>query len=423
MKIAFYTFGCTVNQYETQRLRSQFADNGDEITEEGAADVYIINSCAITGSAEKAAIQLIARLKKKNPQAIIVIAGCLVEARKNGNPAEIPGADLIVDNKKLNMVSLVHKLCRNRTEVRQAGNIVSPACVTGSRRFYMGIQNGCDNHCTFCIVPHVRGRSESKPFGEYREELHTYLTQGYQEMVLAGLNLGLYRDGAYTLPDVIQYANAADGIKSIRLSSLEPMHINHELIDALPSLTKLSPHLHISLQSGCERILKQMRRNYTFDEYLSMITKIRERVPGIAISTDIIVGFPGESDSDFEESIQNIIRCSFSDIHIFKYSKREKTPAAAMKDQITEHQKIKRSLLLKGVKLHARYQFMKNFLGESVSVTLLERQCGNWLEGVTGHNIPVRVKSEDPVEPGVYRAKITGMNTEQDLLYGLLAAE
>lgn len=423
MRIAFYTFGCTVNQYETQKIRSLFIENGDEIVEEGIADVYIINSCAITKSAEKGILQLVIRLKKKNPSAIIVVVGCIVELYKKDNRAEIPGADLLVDNRKMNIVSQVCRLCSDGVQGNQKTKAASPALTSGPGRIFLELQKGCDNCCTFCIVPHVRGRSLSKPFSEYREELDCYTAQGYQEIILAGLNLGLYHDGGHTLLDAIQYANSHEGVKSIRLSSLEPMHVDHAFIDALPAMTKLNPHLHISLQSGSDHILKLMRRNYAFEEYLAMITRIRERVPGIAISTDIIVGFPGESESDFQESIQNIIRCSFSDIHIFKYSRRPQTPAAAMKNQVTDHQKSKRALLMKGIKFQARYQFMKEFIGKHEPVILLERQHGDWLEGVTAHNIPIRVQSTAPVDLGLYYAKITGINSRQDLLYGTLVKD
>lgn len=419
MKISFYTFGCTVNNYETQKMRDLFLENGDEIVEDGAADVFIINSCAITSFVEKGALQLINRLKKKNPDAMVVIVGCFGESLKKSGKTEIPGVDLVLDNKKTHIVSQVYQYRHEKIALHSQKKTLSLAPSSG--RALLEIQNGCNNGCTYCIVPHVRGRSVSKPFAEYQQELDKFIARGYQEIVFAGLNLGFYRDGNYSLLDVLQHANAKEGVKSIRLSSLEPMNVGDGFIEALPTITKLNPHLHISLQSGCENTLKAMNRKYTFDEYFSMISKIRQLIPGIAITTDIIVGFPGESDADFQESIQNIIRCNFSDIHIFKYSKRPQTSAAIMKNQVTEHQKIKRSLLLKGVKMQARYQFMRHFVGKDESVILLKRISEDFIEGVTSHNIPILIQSAAPIENGICQAKITGINLEQDSFYGVIA--
>lgn len=418
MKISFYTFGCTVNNYETQKMRDLFIENGDEVVEDGMADVFIINSCAITSSVEKGAVQLMSRLKKKNPDAMIVLMGCFGESLKKNGKVEIPSADLVMDNKKFDIVEQVHKYRKEQSSNPKANKVSSP--VATSKRALLEVQKGCDNGCTYCIVPYVRGRSVSKPFKEYTEELDAFIAQGYEEIVFAGLNLGFYNDGEHTLLDVLKYANAHDGVKSIRLSSLEPMNVGEGFIEALPSITKLNPHLHISLQSGCERTLEMMNRKYTFEEYLAMITKIRELIPNIAITTDIIVGFPGETEADFQESIQNIVKCNFSDIHIFKYSKRGQTPAATMEHQVTEHQKIKRSLLLKGVKMQTRYQYMRQFIGENEDVILLRRVSENLIEGVTSHNFPVFIESSAPIELGLYNAKITGINTEQTSFLGEL---
>ena len=400
-------------------MRCLFIENGDTVVEEGPADVFIINSCAITSVAEKGALQLVTRLRKKHPDAMIVVIGCIVELQKKSGGVEIPGADLVIDNRKFDIVAQVRTYRRGLTSGTQQEKSVS--FVPNCGRVLLEIQKGCDNGCTFCIVPHIRGRSVSKPFQEYKKELGMFVAQGYEEIVFAGLNLGFYRDGDYTLLDVLQYANANNDIKSIRLSSLEPMNVGKGFIDALPTVTKLNPHLHISLQSGCERILKQMNRKYTFEEYLTMITKIRERIPGIAITTDIIVGFPGERESDFQESVQNIIRCNFSDIHIFKYSQRAQTPAAIMKNQVTEHQKAKRALVLRGVKMQARYRFMRDFVGKFESVLLQKRISQDWIEGVTSHNIRILVKSTDPVDYGMLQAKITGIITEQNAFYGVIS--
>ena len=208
-------------------------------------------------------------------------------------------------------------------------------------------------------MPYLRGASTSKTPEEIKEELHSLLSRGCTDIVLAGLNLGLYESEGYAFPDILRMVNDTPGVERIRLSSLEPMNIEDRFINELNSYGKLEPHLHISLQSGCDRILKLMNRNYCFEDYLNMLNAIRKQRPGIAISTDVIVGFPGETEKDFIESVNNIVRCEFSDIHIFKYSPRKGTPAAAMPDQVSEHQKISRATILKGIKLQTKFYFTK----------------------------------------------------------------
>ena len=403
MKISFYTFGCTINSYETQKLKDIFSKQGDEIVEETDSDAVIINSCAITGAAEKNVQRLITRLKRKNSQRIIAVVGCYGEMLHKNGKTKYPDVDILMGNDKFEIFEKIHAY-----DIHHEGSSNSPVKAIAESGF-MQVQNGCDNHCSYCIVPHLRGNSVSKDPIEIREELLDMANSGYKEIVLAGLNLGLYQRDGYDLLDILKMADEIDGIERIRLSSLEPMDVNSRFLEEFPTIKKLVSHLHISLQSGCDNTLKQMNRNYRFEDYLSMITKIREKVPGIAISTDIIVGFPGETENDFQESMLNAARCQFSDIHIFKYSVRKGTPAASMPNQITEHQKTSRAGMLKGIKLQTRYNYLSGFLGKTVNASLFKKTGDSSWEGMTENNIRVFVQGPDMPADGKSQVKITGV--------------
>lgn len=424
MKISFYTFGCTVNSYETQKLKDIFTARGDEAVEELDSDAVVINSCAITGLAEKNVQRLIANLRKRNPDRIIAVVGCFGEMLLQNGRTDYPDVDILLGNDKFGVCDKIHSLCRGgktaRPEVCGQGALRPPRTpFTG----FVQLQSGCDNRCSYCIVPLLRGRSVSRPVAEIRAELEDLAARGYREIVLAGLNLGLYNDGGCRLSDVCQLAEQVEGIERVRLSSLEPMDVNSDFIEKFSGFSKLVSHLHISLQSGSDRILKLMNRNYRFEDYLSMITKIREKAPGIAITTDIIVGFPGESEKDFLESVKNIVSCGFSDIHIFKYSARKGTVAAEMRDQVTEHQKSGRAGLLKGVKMQARYAYNSGFLHKTEPAAFVSRIDDFHWEGVTKHNISVVVRDDGRVSGGGANVKITGIDADHERLTGEIAAK
>ena len=422
MKISFYTFGCLINSYETQKLKEIFIKHGDEIAEDTDSDAVIINSCAVTGSAEKHVQQLVSRLKKKNFGRIIAVIGCYGEMLKKKEKTSLPDVDILLDNNKFGIYEKIHEYAHERGQVSESASSPAKTAEPSQAAFsgFVQVQNGCDNRCSFCIVPHLRGNSVSRPPQEISKEFQDMAALGCREIVLAGLNIGLYKKDGYELIDILHMADGIQGIERIRLSSLEPMDVNSNFIKEFNKIEKLVSHLHIPLQSGSDRILKQMNRNYGFDDYLAVITKIREKMPGIAITTDIIVGFPGETEKDFQESLRNIIRCEFSDIHIFKYSIRKGTPAASMLNQITEHQKTSRTALLKGIKWQTKYNYNYSFLGRIEEASMfkpVEQAC---LEGVTKHNIRVRVlvKNENGLLNGKPNVKITGISEDHEVLTG-----
>jgi threonylcarbamoyladenosine tRNA methylthiotransferase MtaB len=425
MKISIFTFGCTVNNYESQELTRRLEQAGDEVVEGAGADVIIVNSCVITGAAEKGAFQLIERQRGKNPDAAIILTGCYTEyARKNDRTSALPHGAVLLDKKHPDIVNEIHRIYR---ESRKPAAIASaPDAASEARdgefrspRALLGIQNGCSNGCAFCIVPHVRGGSTSTPWVDIEAQIRELSVRGVREFTLSGLNLGSYNHDGLGLTDILERVNAISEVERISLSSLEPMNMGGDFVERLPHITKLVPHLHISLQSGCDRTLTRMNRRYSFAEYEALLADIRAKLPRIAISTDIIVGFPGESEKDFEESILNIAKCQFSDIHIFKYSPRKGTRAAEMESQVTEHQKTRRALLLRGVKTQARYSYYSRFVGETEIVTLLRQSPDGGYEGTTAHGFPVLVREGTP-QGGIVTVKITGMTDNQEALIGVL---
>lgn len=423
MNISFYTFGCTVNNYETQKMRELFSDKGYQIVEGGDADVIIINSCAVTTSVENGVIELFKRIRKKNPEAIIALVGCYGELKKK--KSELQNSDIIWGNNKFDIINEIDKVLKIR-KMQQINHKVNKEPINlnnnSSIRAFLQIQNGCNNYCTYCIVPYLRGKHVSYPLSEIKAELNKLVSAGCKEIVVAGINLGLYNDKGYTFMDVLEQINAMDGVESIRLSSLEPMTLDYGFIDRILKISKLQPHLHISLQSGSDKILSLMNRHYTFNEYLSLITEIRKKINGISITTDVIVGFPGESDNDFKNSCNNIIKCQFSDIHIFKYSKRSGTIAADMPEQTSTHEKLIRSNYLNGIKSQACYSYNSQFIGFTQKVTVFKKHSKNLWEGVTPHNIKIFIKSEDNniSMEGIYNVKITGIHDNGEALIGFI---
>lgn len=460
MKISLYTFGCTVNNYETQKMRQLFVENGDQIIENGTADVIVINSCSITSSADKNSVQLLKRLRNKYPHAIIALVGCYGESIKRSGKTEIMDADIILDNDKFDIITHINRFMNNSlinsklmynalryntsrnstiedsilentiiedsiSEDSMSMNDISknlefskPLSDSSLPRAFLEIQNGCDNFCSYCIVPYLRGKPVSKPFIDIKNELQLLISKGYKEIVFAGMNLALYKHMDYTLIDVLKEADSMNGLVQIRLSSLEPATFTNDFIEQLADIKKLCPHLHISLQSGNNKTLLSMNRKYTFEDYFSIIMKLRDKIKNIAITTDIIVGFPGEGEEDFYKSCNNIVKCSFSDIHIFKYSKRVGTAAAEMLKQVTEHKKSIRSTLLQGIKNQARYNYYNSFIGLIESVLFSKKHATGLWEGVTSHNIKVLVDTNDYIIHKIYHILIIGISENGEYLLG-----
>lgn len=437
MKIAFHTLGCKVNQYETEAISEIFAKAGYErVDEKDFADVYIINTCTVTAMADRKSRQYIRRMKKVNPESIVVVTGCYAQISPQ-EAADVEGVDIIAGtNEKSRLVQFVSKYRQERTkQVHVKGyNELDKYDGTGivinaenRTRAYIKIQEGCNRFCSYCVIPYARGPVRSRNLDEIIKEAECLISAGYRELVLTGINTALYgmeksgrngtdesKDGAFGVEKVIAAIDSLDGDFRIRLSSLEPAVVNADYVRRLLKYRKLCHHLHLSAQSGSDGILKAMNRPYGRKEYMDIVKVLRDFDPLYGISTDVIVGFPGEKESDFEESCRLVSECGFCRTHIFKYSKRPFTKAAEMKGHIAPQVKNRRSEALHAVGKEAAEAFFEMNKGDTAEVLLEEiHEEKNMLVGYTGNYIKTYigissgVKAENMLNRLV-RAKMIG---------------
>ncbi len=384
MKVAFHTLGCKVNSYETQAILEQFQENGFTVVDfQDVADVYIVNTCSVTAEAARKSRQMLHRCKKRSADAIVVAAGCYAQEVKE-ELLHDQTVDMIVGNNEKNKLleavcsflqkkkndperilyeDLTHCTVYEEQSISNQGDHV---------RAYVKIQDGCDRFCSYCIIPYLRGRSRSRSAEDICKEVQTLAQNGYKEIVLTGIDLSDYKDGKMLLADIVSLVNEVEGIKRIRLSSLEERIITREFLQKLSSCEAFCPHFHLSLQSGCDKTLKRMNRHYTAKEFLSAVRLIREYFPDAAVTTDVIVGFPGESKEDFEESMQMVSEAAFSELHVFPFSRRKGTKADQMPDQLTRAEKETRvaSMIALGEKMQEEY--LKSFIGKELEVLVEE---------------------------------------------------
>ncbi|MDO4745289.1 MAG: tRNA (N(6)-L-threonylcarbamoyladenosine(37)-C(2))-methylthiotransferase MtaB [Bacillota bacterium] len=379
MKVAFHTLGCKVNQYESEAMAGNFKAAGYDVVDERAfADVYIINTCTVTAVADKKSRQYIRRMKKVNPDSIVAVTGCYAQISPD-EVAAVQGVDIVTGtNEKHRLTEYVEKFMEDHIpqlhikgyDELDAYEDVGTAANTENRtRAYIKIQEGCNRFCSYCVIPYARGKVRSRAFDDIIEEAKKLISEGYKEIVLTGINTALYDGG---VEPIIAALDALDGDFRIRLSSLEPAVVNAEYVKRLLKYDKLCHHLHLSAQSGSTKVLKAMNRPYDRDEYLDIVKVLREKDPYFGISTDIIVGFPGEKEADFEESCSLVEEAAFCKTHIFKYSKRPFTKAAEMKDHVAPQVKNRRSETLHNVGKKASNDFFKSCAGRTEKVLFEE---------------------------------------------------
>jgi len=356
MKAAFYTLGCKVNQYETEAMKENFRSMGYEIVEDAAgyADVYVINTCTVTSLADRKSRQYIRRARKNNPSAVLAVTGCYAQMDPAGISA-IEGVDIIAGTNEKDSLPLyvrdhiktgrmqIH--CHSREELhvyKETGPVMSTESRT---RAYIKIQEGCDRFCSYCIVPYARGTIRSRQLEDIKKEAEKLVLSGFSEIVLTGINTALYSagNGEPDIEPVIRMLEDMPGDFRVRLSSLEPTVINTGYVKRLFRYERLCRHMHLSVQSGSDRVLSAMNRNYTRKDFLEIVAVLREFDPLYGITTDMIAGFPGETEDDLEDSLSMIREAEFSRVHVFRYSKRSGTAAAAMSDQISPEIKAERS--------------------------------------------------------------------------------
>ena len=399
MKVAFHTLGCKVNSYESQAMLNMFEEAGyEEVDFKEVADVYVVNTCTVTNTGDSKSRQMIRKAIRKNPQATVCVVGCYSQVAPQDIEA-IEGVSIILGTQFRNeIVDLVEKY--QQTHER----IVKVSEVKQLRKFedlnidrflhtraYLKIQDGCNNFCTYCIIPYARGRVRSRNIESVLKEVHSLAEKGYKEVVLTGIHLSSYgvdfpEEKKETLLSLIRAVHEIEGIQRIRLGSLEPGIVTREFAEGIAALPKVCPHFHLSLQSGCDETLERMNRRYRSGEYRERCELLREVYGNPALTTDVIVGFPQESEEEFQKSYDFVDGIHFYETHIFKYSRRQGTKAAAMDGQLTEAEKARRSE--KMIEMHHRHasDYEKSMIGKELEVLIEEEYTNDGRTWYLGHS-------------------------------------
>lgn len=406
-KIAFYTLGCKVNQADTASMENLFLRSGHQLVSfDGEADVYIINTCVVTNTGQRKSRQTIHRAIRKNPNALIVVTGCYPQTAAEEVKA-IAGVDMIIGNQdRAQIVQLVEeRLAHRQTDTLDAVHKLTASTafeemaagdITDKTRAFLKIQEGCNQFCTYCIIPYARGPLRSRSLESIRTETQRLINAGFKEIVLIGIHLGCYGkenpDGP-TLYDAVKTVLDVPGVQRLRLGSLESVEVEPRLLTLMQEDARFCRHLHLPLQSGCDKTLQAMHRPYTTAKFKTLLADIKTRVPDIAITTDVIVGFPGETEADFETTCKFAESCGFSKMHIFPFSARKGTPAEKFAGAVTEAVKKERADILGRIDETMHKTFMQAMVGQTAEV-LFEQPAGeDYFEGLTGNYQRVFVKS------------------------------
>lgn len=438
-KVALHNLGCKVNAYETQAMERLLLEKGYEIvpfTEN--ADIYIVNTCTVTNIADRKSRQMLHRAKKKNPEAVVVAVGCYVQTAEEKARMD-PAIDILIgNNRKKDIVAILEAYeadRKNRTACIDIGKtdefeIMEFGAWTEHTRAVLKVQDGCNQFCSYCIIPYARGRIRSLPIQKAVEQVRALVEQGFQEIVLTGIHISSYgkdlkerenQEGKKEdLLSLIQAVHQVEGLKRLRLGSLEPGIITEEFVKEIARLEKFCPHFHLSLQSGSRAVLQRMNRRYTPEEYLDKCRLIRSYFENPAITTDVIAGFPGETQEEFQECRDFLNKVDFYEVHVFKYSMRQGTKAAAMEGQIDESVKAERSDCLIGDGKMRERRYRETFLGKETTVLLeeeIQKQGGIYWTGFTKEYVKVALKAENQRKNNLVNCRICGFLGE-DLLIG-----
>lgn len=406
-KIAFYTLGCKVNQADTASMENLFLRSGHQLVSfDGEADVYIINTCVVTNTGQRKSRQTIHRAIRKNPNALIVVTGCYPQTAAEEVKA-IAGVDMIIGNQdRAQIVQLVEeRLAHRQTDTLDAVHKLTASTafeemaagdITDKTRAFLKIQEGCNQFCTYCIIPYARGPLRSRSLESIRTETQRLISAGFKEIVLIGIHLGCYgkenSDGP-TLYDAVKTVLDVPGVQRLRLGSLESVEVEPRLLTLMQEDARFCRHLHLPLQSGCDKVLQAMHRPYTTAKFKTLLADIKNRVPDIAITTDVIAGFPGETEADFETTCKFAESCGFSKMHIFPFSARKGTPAEKFAGAVTEAVKKERADILGRIDETMHKTFLQAMVGQNAEV-LFEQPAGeDYFEGLTGNYQRVFVKS------------------------------
>ena len=460
-KIAFITLGCKVNQYDTQRMRELARQNGYMVvTETEQADIYVVNTCTVTHTSDRKARRAIRKIITQHPDAKVIVTGCYADSDRQALE-KIAGVALVFGNRdKDRLVEYLHQLnefadnvtpkvtllranggeggggrsnlngVNYKTKPSVDSDIIKTTCTPvmslrakrsnlnkanafdGRTRALVKVQDGCNTFCTYCIVPYVRGRISSRPLNDIIREVEVLARNGYKEVVITGVHLGAYGKDMrndITVADILEHIHQVDGIERIRLSSIEPMDVPDDFIERVAHLPKCAPHFHLPLQSGNDEILRRMGRRYTVAEYARLVEKLRATFSDVGITTDIMVGFPGETDAQFTDTYNFIQTMAFSRLHVFRYSPREGTPAARYPDQVPPHISTARGECIRKLGDRLAEAFRMNMLGKEMEVLVEESREGteNLLAGFTGNYIRVLMDVPNSMINQMVRVRLT----------------
>ncbi len=426
-KVAFITLGCKVNQYETNAMTQQFLQKEYEIIEPTEkADIYIINTCTVTNMSDRKSRQMLRRAKEKNKQAIVVACGCYVQVAKE-EVKKIEEIDLIIgNNEKKEIVDIIEKYIKEHKKNEKIEDVMTQKqyvelgeiTYTDKTRAVIKVQDGCDRFCSYCIIPYARGRVRSRNPKTVIEEIEKIAKQGIQEVVITGIHIASYGKDFkenYRLIDLLEQINQIDGIKRIRLGSIEPLLITEEFLTRLSKLEKICQQFHLSLQSGCNETLERMNRRYTIEQFKDIVQNLRKTYEDVILTTDIIVGFPQESDKEFEKTYQFLKEIKFYKMHIFKYSPRHGTKAAQMKGQINSETKDERSQKLIKLSNKNQKEYHEKYIGKEVEV-LFEEEKNGYYQGHTKNYMLSLIKSDKNLENKMLKAKCIKAENDHILL-------
>lgn len=425
MKAAFYTLGCKVNQYETQALGEALIKEGFIIVPDSEeADVYIVNSCTVTAESDKKTRQAVRRFKREHPDCVVVLTGCMPQAYPEA-AKELIQADIVAGNRNnARLPKMIKEYLESKSRTvnveEHEKDEIFDACSISSfderTRAAIKIEDGCNRFCSYCIIPYARGRVRSKPLEEIRKEAQALADNGYEEIVLVGINLSSYgTDCSLSLYDAVKAVCDVEGVKRVRLGSLEPDHMTDEMIAGLKAQKKLCPQFHISLQSGCSATLKRMNRHYDADEYERICNALRSNFEDCTITTDVMVGFAGETEEEFAQSLEFVKKIGFEKVHVFPYSQREGTRAAKFPNQLDRKTKQERAKKMADTANTIRKDFLASQIGKTVEVLAETKADDGSCSGYTANYTPVTILSGAECSR-FYRVKITA--ADDDSCYG-----
>lgn len=425
-RVAFHTLGCKVNQYETESMTARFVEAGYDVVEfEDVAEVYIVNTCTVTNIADKKSRQMLSRAKQNNPDATVVAVGCYVQTAKEKASAN-SHVDLMVGNTDKSRIVEVVEAYKEASAIPEIEDLTNYRVydedlwlgdIHDHTRVHVKIQDGCDQFCSYCIIPLARGRIRSRDKAQVVDEIRALADKGYKEVVLTGIHLASYgkqwsEDG---LIELLEELDVIPGLEHIRLGSLEPTLITEQFVERLSKLSHVCPHFHLSLQSGNDITLKAMNRKYTTDQYLKSLTLLRGLDEHVTITTDLIVGFPGETDEHFEETLGFLRKAELADVHVFKYSVREGTKAAKMKEQVDGRVKQGRSQKATRLVTSLKEKYLQGFVGEKLDVLIEERIVMDdvvYYAGHTKHYVKVYIRMEEAVANEFVVGQIVGLKAD-----------